>query len=359
MLNALQVKNAKSNGGKRARFGDGNNLWLFVDPRGNKSWVFRFKSPVTGTEREMGLGPERDLSLVEARQAAQEARKLLLTGQDPLEVRNSEKKAAKIDGERAITFQDYAERFIEMRESGWKNPIHRQQWRNSLRDHVFAKIGAMPIADVDTAAVRLCLDPIWNTLPETARRSRGRMEGTSGSDVAQAPQERRGASCRPALHRVAGVLAIAGERYQPRRTHVAVHYPDRGSLLGSRQHGTGRSQRQFVDGARKPNESRKGARRSVDHRCARLLAVYARERRHRGQRNPPAFGHASDVPRDAQHVPGLVRRQDELSARSGGSRACSCDRQRGRGELSARHCIGKTPRVDERMGDLLHWLTTI
>jgi integrase len=133
----------------------------------------------------MGLGPERDLSLVEARQAAQEARKLLLTGQDPLEVRNSEKKAAKIDGERAITFQDYAERFIEMRESGWKNPIHRQQWRNSLRDHVFAKIGAMPIADVDTAAVRLCLDPIWNTLPETARRIRGRIENVLSAAKAE------------------------------------------------------------------------------------------------------------------------------------------------------------------------------
>jgi integrase len=184
MLTALQVKNAKPNNGKRARLGDGNNLWLFVDKNGNKSWVFRFKSPTTDTEREMGIGPERDVTLVQARQAAQEARKLLLAGQDPLEVRRAKQQADKIDAERPITFRDYAEQFVSGRESAWKNPVHRQQWRNSLRDHVFPIVGDMAIADIDTDSVLNVLRPIWNEKPETARRVRGRIESIlSGAKV--------------------------------------------------------------------------------------------------------------------------------------------------------------------------------
>jgi integrase len=176
MLTALKIKNAKPVDGKRLRLGDGQNLWLFVDKNGNKSWVYRFKSPVTGKEREMGLGAERDLSLADAREAAQTARKLLAAGLDPLDARKEKREAAKVEESRSVTFQAYAEKFVSSRESGWKNPVHRQQWRNSLRDYVFPVIGKMAVADVDTAAVRLCLDPIWTDKPETARRVRGRIE---------------------------------------------------------------------------------------------------------------------------------------------------------------------------------------
>jgi len=38
----------------RRKLGDGDGLWLDVDKSGNASWLFRFKSPVTGKERIMG-----------------------------------------------------------------------------------------------------------------------------------------------------------------------------------------------------------------------------------------------------------------------------------------------------------------
>jgi hypothetical protein len=71
-LTALQVKNAKPGD----KLGDGGGLRLDVDRSGNKSWVFRFTSPVNAKERFMGLGPLRDVTLAQARDAAAEARSL-------------------------------------------------------------------------------------------------------------------------------------------------------------------------------------------------------------------------------------------------------------------------------------------
>jgi integrase len=171
-LTALAVKNAKP-GDKLA---DGDGLRLDVDKNGNASWVFRFKSPVTGKERFMGLGPMRDVGLAAAREAASAARSLVRNSIDPIENRIAERAKVKADATGAITFEAYAKRYIAGKEAGWKNDKHRQQWSNSLRDYAYPHIGHLRVCDVDTAAVRKVLDPIWNEKKETARRVRGRIE---------------------------------------------------------------------------------------------------------------------------------------------------------------------------------------
>jgi integrase len=171
-LTALQVKNAKPGD----KLGDGGGLRLDVDRSGNKSWVFRFTSPVTAKERFMGLGPLRDVTLAQARDAAAEARSLIRERKDPIEHRKEARAAVKVEASRAVTFKAYAEQFISGREAAWKNPRHRQAWRNSLRDYVHPLIGHLPVADIDTAAVLQVLRPIWGTKTETASRVRGRLE---------------------------------------------------------------------------------------------------------------------------------------------------------------------------------------
>jgi integrase len=171
-LTALQVKYAKPGD----RLTDGGGLRLDVDKNGNKSWVFRFTSPATGKERYAGFGSANEVSLGEARDARDEARKLLRDGKDPIEHRNEQREAARVEASKGITFRTYAEEFISGREAGWKNEKHRQQWRNSLRDYAYPHIGHLAIADVDTTAVLSVLRPIWNDKPETARRVRGRIE---------------------------------------------------------------------------------------------------------------------------------------------------------------------------------------
>jgi len=171
-LTALQVKNSKAGD----KLSDGGGLRLDVDRNGNKSWVFRFTSPATSRERFMGLGPLRDISLAQARDAAAEARSLIRERKDPIEHRKDQRTAAKVEASKAITFEVYAEKFIAGREAAWKNPRHRQIWRTSLRDYAFPIIGQLPIADVNTKAVLDVLRPIWSTKTETASRVRGRIE---------------------------------------------------------------------------------------------------------------------------------------------------------------------------------------
>ena len=50
------------------------------------------------------------------------------------------------------------------------------QWRASLANYVFPVIGDLNVADVGKAHVLEVLTPIWETIPETARRVRGKIE---------------------------------------------------------------------------------------------------------------------------------------------------------------------------------------
>jgi Arm DNA-binding domain len=96
--------------------------------------VFRFKSPVTAKERYMGLAPASDVTLAEARDAAQAARQLIRDGKDPIEHRNEQKAAARVEAAKAISFQDFAEQFIATDKPGWRNAKHAQQWGEHAED---------------------------------------------------------------------------------------------------------------------------------------------------------------------------------------------------------------------------------
>ncbi|CCE01290.1 site-specific integrase [Bradyrhizobium sp. STM 3809] len=178
-LTALQVKNAKPGD----KLSDGGGLRLDVDPRGGRSWVFRYTSPLTGKERYMGLGSAPDAStdkarqsLAEAREAADKARRLIREGKDPIEDRNDQRAANQARAAQAVTFREYAEAYVSRMEAGWKNSKHRQQWTNSLKTYVYPLIGQTTIGAIDTADVMKVLTPIWNSKPETASRIRGRIE---------------------------------------------------------------------------------------------------------------------------------------------------------------------------------------
>ena len=50
----------------------GRGLYLQVTINGTKSWIFRYKSPVTYKQREMGLGSLNIVSFAKAREIASE-----------------------------------------------------------------------------------------------------------------------------------------------------------------------------------------------------------------------------------------------------------------------------------------------
>jgi Arm DNA-binding domain len=179
-LSAAEVKNAKP-GEKDDRptrnvLTDGGGLRLVVEPDGNRTWDFRYKSPITGKERYMGLGSANVVTLALAREKAKEAREQVSAGIDPLEARKEKRAEVVAAATPTITFQEYATAWIAAHESGWKNPVHRKQWSQTLQDYAYPTIGKMAIDAVDTEDVLAVLRPIWAKIPETARRVRGRME---------------------------------------------------------------------------------------------------------------------------------------------------------------------------------------
>jgi integrase len=152
---------------------DGGGLYLSTTG-GGRRWVFVFRWQ--GKRREMGLGSASDVPLSRARQLAADARTHVAEGRDPIALREAQRDAAlKADAKAVITFGAFAESYIASVEAGWRNEVHRKQWRNSLRDHACA-LRDQPIAEVATADVLAVLQPIWLTKSETASRVRGRIE---------------------------------------------------------------------------------------------------------------------------------------------------------------------------------------
>ncbi len=87
-----------------------------VSPQHTKSWIFRFM--LSGRARWMGPGAVHTVSLAEAREAARDARKMLLAGVDPIEAREGERMRARLEAARAVTFKDCAITYIKAHEAG-------------------------------------------------------------------------------------------------------------------------------------------------------------------------------------------------------------------------------------------------
>jgi integrase len=151
-----------------------------VTPRGSVSWVLFYRH--RSRRRKMGLGPLRLIDVEAARQKRDEARRLLLEGQDPLAHRASRraKKTA------ALTFFEAAERYIRETATKRKDEKSLAQWSMTLlgktpegektKFDYCRLLHGMSIADINTAAVLSVLKPIWQSKSETASRLRGRIE---------------------------------------------------------------------------------------------------------------------------------------------------------------------------------------
>jgi integrase len=151
-------------------------LYLQVTSGGTKSWLFRYKSPVTAKQREMGLGALSLVSLAVARDMTLECRRQVLGGLDPLVERLQIKRARQLEQARSITFQEAAEQCIASKKPEWKNAKHAQQWANSLTTYAYPVFGNLSVSDLDTDLVLKAIEPIWISKAETASRVRQRIE---------------------------------------------------------------------------------------------------------------------------------------------------------------------------------------
>jgi integrase len=128
----------------------------------------------------MGIGPVHVLTLAEARERAREASKLRLDGIDPIAAKHAQRAAAVVAAASAMTFRQCAEGFIRDNETSWSNAKHRLEWERSLAKYAFPVLGNLPVAAIDTPLVLKVIKPLWQRVPETASRVRGRIENILG-----------------------------------------------------------------------------------------------------------------------------------------------------------------------------------
>ena len=124
----------------------------------------------------MGLGSAEDVTLAEARDKNEAARKLARDGIDPIAHRHTGRKQAMEADQGRVSFAVAAWRYIAANKAGWRNPKHAQQWHNTLATYAEPIIGEMACGEIGTNDVLKVLEPIWREKPATAVRLRGRIE---------------------------------------------------------------------------------------------------------------------------------------------------------------------------------------
>lgn len=152
--------------------------------KGHGKWTMRFVSPLSGKRRDMGLGGYPEVSIADARVKAEDARRLIANGKDPIREKQAEKVAQNADAA-ILTFEKAAEKVHTQQKPGWKNSKHADQWINTLRVYVFPEIGKRKVDDLTPEDFANALRPIWLTKPETASRVKQRCHKVMKSCRAQ------------------------------------------------------------------------------------------------------------------------------------------------------------------------------
>lgn len=168
------------------RHGDGNGLYLVVDPSGARRWIVRVT--VKGHRNregkplrtDFGLGGADIVTLTQARDRALEYRRMAKQGINP-----------RFNGRQEIpSFEEIAQQVHIERLPTWKNPKHGQQWINTLAEYAFPKIGRLPVSEIEQPEIMQVLSPIWTTKHETAKRLAQRIKAVL--DVAKSKGFRDG-----------------------------------------------------------------------------------------------------------------------------------------------------------------------
>jgi integrase len=165
-----KLTSAKVRHATPGKYSDGAGLWLHKRSDGGGQWFLRFT--IYRRRREMGLGSTSDVSLKEARQAAETWRAIVREGKDPIKERERHRReAARIDN----TLRVVAEDAFEARKAELKNDGKAGRWFSPLELHVLPKLGTVPVEDIDQHDIRNVLRPLWHTKAETARKALGRL----------------------------------------------------------------------------------------------------------------------------------------------------------------------------------------
>lgn len=142
-LTDTAVRNAKP-GSKPIKLFDGDGLFLLVHPNGGKYW--RFKYRFAGKEKLLALGVYPEVSLKDARDKRDNARKQVAAGIDPGELKKA-RKNAKGDGSSDNSFAVIAREWFAKFSTNWV-ATHADKIIRRLERDIFPWLGKRAISDI-------------------------------------------------------------------------------------------------------------------------------------------------------------------------------------------------------------------
>lgn len=152
---------------------DEKGLHLEVKPSGFKTWGFKYR--FAGKEHRIYFGPYPEVSIREARDMRDEARRQLRHGIDPGDERKRVAARRRSGVEISRTFRAIAERWHGLQLDGWK-PKHAADVLHSLETEAFPAIGGKGLDEIKPADIRELLLAIQERgATEAAHRLRARI----------------------------------------------------------------------------------------------------------------------------------------------------------------------------------------
>jgi len=133
------IKAAKSKD-KPYKMSDGGGLYLEITPKGSKLW--RLKYRFLKKQKKLSIGIYPTITLAEARNHREEAKRLLANNLDPAAVKQEIKR--EMETEAANTFEAIAREWFDMKKVEWSEANTTQTIKRLEKD-VFPIIGKYPI----------------------------------------------------------------------------------------------------------------------------------------------------------------------------------------------------------------------
>jgi len=156
---------------KAYKVSDSGELYLHISPRNHKNW--RYKYRFEKKEQLLTLGAYPDVSLADAREKRDEARKILREGRDP---RHQAKRTRLVAGrEGGQTLEQAARDWHTLQLGRWK-VVHVKDVITSLERDIFPDLGTMPLDEIDKPLLLWVLRKIEDRgAIENARRVKQRV----------------------------------------------------------------------------------------------------------------------------------------------------------------------------------------
>lgn len=141
-LTDVKVRNAKP-ADKQLKLFDGDGMFLLITPQGGKCW--RLKYRYNGKEKLLALGTYPEITLADARQRREDARRLLANGVDPAAVKKAQKAAIVAESENGfeVVAREWHAKF-----SGAWSPSHAETTLRRMKADVFPVLGDRPIGEI-------------------------------------------------------------------------------------------------------------------------------------------------------------------------------------------------------------------